>query len=114
MNGFAALDIETLRTVAIYGAVGAILLYGYRILCLIDLMKSDSELLAGNNRLIYAGLILVIPLGIGAWLYEFLVNEKKASPFFVIPFLMTIIPYGIGMLEILPHSTQFNFDFIGW
>jgi hypothetical protein len=108
------MDIETLRVVSITGMLGAILLYAYRLMCLVDLMKSDSDLLAGNNRLIYAGLILFIPLGIGGWLYEFVVKAQKASLVFLIPFFITILSFGLGMTEILPHATKFNFDYIGW
>jgi undecaprenyl pyrophosphate phosphatase UppP len=114
MNSLMGMDFESWRIITVIGTIGAVLLYVYRISCLINLMRSESEKLAGNNRLIYAGLILLIPLGIGAWLYEFIVNEKTVSPLFIFPFCIVVSMFLYGMLHILPNATQFNFDYMGW
>jgi hypothetical protein len=114
MNELMGMGLDSWRTLSAVGMVGAILLYGYRILCLVDLMRLESEKLTGNIRLIYAGLIIFIPLGIGGWLYEYVVKNKTVSPMFLFPFCIVVFTYIYGMSHILPNATQFNFDFIGW
>ncbi|MDC8830539.1 hypothetical protein [Alteromonas gilva] len=69
----------------------------------------ESEMLAGTNRLMYAGLILFIPLGIGAWLYDFVVNKKNFSPLFVIPFCIVLAMFVYATYYLLPVSTKFSF-----
>lgn len=108
------LDLESLRIITIVGTVAALFLYLYRIACLVNLMQSSSEKLDGYNRAIYAGLILFVPLGIGAWIYDYVVNSKKVSPLFLFPFLVIVTTFVQGMIIVIPHGTQFNFDYIGW
>lgn len=115
MNNIMGMDLEALRILSVLGMTGAVLLYAYRVYCLVDLMKSESEkLLTGNNRLIYAGLIVFIPLGIGAWLFEFVVNGKRASAFFIVPFVLVLYALLFSMYELLPIATNFNFNYLGW
>lgn len=114
MNNIIGMDLESWRIITVIGTLGAVLLYAYRISCLINLMRSESERLAGNNRLIYAGLILFIPLGIGAWLYDFVVNEKNFSPLFLFPFSIVLAMFVYTMFHLLPVATQFNFDYMKW
>lgn len=108
------MDIESLRIFSAIGSVAAVFLYIYRIVCVIGLMRSESPKVEGNNRLIYAGLIFFVPLGIGAWIYDFVVNGKKASPLFWVPFLIAIYAFVQGMFVIMPHATSFKFDFLTW
>ena len=108
------LDMESLKLITIIGTSSAIVLYIYRILCAIDLMRSESPKVDGMNRLIYAALIFFIPLGIGAWLYDFVVNDKKVSPLFLFPFLIVVTTFVNGMIVLMPHATTFSFDYVGW
>lgn len=108
------IDVEGLRIATVIGTIAAVFLYIYRIVCLIDMMRSTSQKLAEYNRVIYAGLIVFIPLGIGAWLYDFLVNEKKAPPLFVFSFSIVITTFVYGMSILLPYGNQFNFDYLTW
>ncbi|MGQ8364434.1 hypothetical protein [Glaciecola sp. 1036] len=108
------MDLESLRLITIIGSLAAIMLYIYRIVCTVNLMRSDSPKLEGYNRLIYAGLIFIIPLGIGAWIYDFVVNNKKVSPLFLFPFAIVVTTFIQGMIILLPHVNKFNFDYIGW
>ncbi len=108
------IDIDSLRIISVVGSISAIFLYLYRILCLVNLMQSTSEKLDGFNRAIYAALILFIPLGIGAWLYDYVVNGVKVAALFLFPFLIVVTTFAYGMFIIVPHGTKFNFDFIAW
>ena len=114
MNEFMGMDLDSWRALTAVGMFSAVLLYGYRVLCLVDLMRRESDKLTGNNKLIYAGLIVLIPLGIGGWLYEFVVKNKTVSPIFLFPFSIVVYTYIYGMFHIWPNATQFNFDYIGW
>jgi hypothetical protein len=108
------IDVESLRLITIVGTIAAIFLYVYRITCLVGLMQSSSEKLDGFNRAIYAGLILFVPLGIGAWIYDYVVNNKKVTPLFLFPFLIVVTVFVQGMVIAAPHFTKFNFDYMGW
>jgi hypothetical protein len=108
------LDIESLKLITTIGTSAAVVLYIYRIVCIIDLMRSESPKVEGMNRLIYAALIFFVPLGIGAWLYDFVVNDKKVSPLFLFPFLIVVTTFIQGMIVIMPHATNFNLDYVGW
>jgi len=96
------LDIETLRLSIIVGTCSVVALYIYRIACAVNLMRSTSPKVDGINRLIYAGMIVFIPLGIGAWIYDFVVNEKKISPLFLFPFAIFLTTFLYGMSLTLP------------
>lgn len=108
------MDIESLKIITIIGTFAAVVLYIYRILCAVDLMQSTSLKVEGYNKLVYAGLIFFVPLGIGAWIYDFVVNDKKVSPLFLFPFVIVVLTFLQGMYVIWPHATNFNFDFIKW
>ena len=114
MDSLMGMSMDVWRVITVAGSICAVILYIYRIYCLINLMKKESELLTGNNRLIYAGLIFLIPLGIGAWIYDYVVNQKTASPLFIIPFISIILIFIYSMFHMMPHATNFNFDFMSW
>ena len=108
------MDVESLKLITIVGTSAAVVLYIYRILCAVDLMRSTSSKVEGNNKLIYAGLIFLVPLGIGAWIYDFVVNEKKVPLLFLFPFVIVVFTFLQGMFVIWPHANNFNFDFVKW
>ncbi|WP_199609522.1 hypothetical protein [Flocculibacter collagenilyticus] len=114
MNSLMGMDLETWRILTVIGMTGAVFLYIYRITVLVNLMRTKSEQLDGNNRLIYAGLIIFIPLSIGAWLYDYVINKKTVAPMFLFPFSMVIVSFLYAMFTILPNATQFDFDYMGW
>jgi hypothetical protein len=108
------IDVESLRLLTIMGTGAALFLYLYRITCLLNLMQSNSEKLEGFNRAIYAGVILFVPLGIGAWIYDYVVNGKKVAPLFLFPFLIVSSVFVMVMFMSYPHLTTFNFDYMSW
>lgn len=108
------IDFESIRIITIIGSIAAVALYVYRVTCAVDLMRSTSPKVEGIQKLIYAGLIFFVPLGIGAWLYDFVVNKKKASYLFLFPFIIVVASFIAGMLVIWPHFNNFNFDYMGW
>jgi uncharacterized membrane protein len=114
MDNLVGMDFNTWRFLTGIGTVGALCLYGYKIRCLIDLMKSQSDRVLEYNRIVYAALIVFLPLGIGAWLYDFVVNEKKYSPLFLYPFCVVSLVFIYTMYHVLPNATQFNMDYVGW
>ena len=108
------MDLQTMRILVVIGSIAAVILYIYRIRCLVNLMCSNSPKVEGNNKLIYAGLILFIPLGIGGWIYDFVVNKKKVSALFLFPFVTVMYTVIQATLAVLPHATEFNFDYMLW
>jgi len=77
-------------------------------------MRSQSEKVLESNRIVYAALIVFLPLGIGGWLYEFVVNEKKYSGLFLYPFGIVFLVFIYSMFYMLPNATQFSMDHLGW
>lgn len=114
LGSLMGLDMDVWRAISALGLFGGGLLYLYRLVCIVDLMKVSEELIETNKKLIYAGLIVFIPLGLGAWIYEFVEKNKKCSPLFLIPFLIVIIPTGYAFLHMLPRATNFDFKYLNW
>ena len=108
------LDLDTLRIISAIGMICAGILFVYKIRCLVDLMKSDQASMKEYDRLVYAGLIVFLPLGIGGWLYEFITKSKKYSRLFLYPFSIAALTFAYAMVYMLPKMTQFNFDYLTW
>lgn len=108
------LNMDVWRVISGLGLLGSGLLFLYRLICLIDLMKVSEEVIETNKKLIYAGLIVFVPLGLGAWIYEFVEKDKKYSLMFLIPFLIVIIPTAYAFIHMLPRATNFNFNYLNW
>ena len=108
------IDVESLRLLTVMGTIAALFLYLYRIICLLNLMQSTSVKLDGFNRAIYAGIILFVPLGIGGWIYDYVVNGKKIAPLFLFSFLIVSSVFVMVMFMSYPHLSTFNFDYMGW
>jgi len=114
LGSLMGLDMDVWRVVSALGLLGSGLLLVYRLICLVDLMKVHKETIDSNHKIIYAGLIVFIPLALGAWLYEFVEKNKKVSMLFLVPFLIVIVPTGYAFLHMLPHATNFNFNYLSW
>lgn len=108
------MDIAFWRLLTGIGAFCVVLLYMYRVLCLVSLMKLDSAALPDNSRLVYAGLIVFLPLGIGGWIYDFVVNKRTMPLLFVVPFLSVALVAIHSFSYTLLHTNNFNFDFLGF
>lgn len=109
------MPLNQMRVLVAVSAFGAVLLFGYKLLRLVQLLQLDrQEQWQHNEKLIYAGLIVLLPLGLGAWVYDYNVRKKRLDPVYAILFLITVVPVVIAMAGILPHATQFGFDFLGW
>lgn len=114
MDNLLGLDLDTLRIISAIGMICAVTLFAYKIRCLIDLMKSGEALTKEYDRLVYAGLIVFLPLGIGGWLYEFVTKNKKYSRLFLYPFSIAVLTFVYAMVNMYPKMTQFNFDYLTW
>ena len=114
MDSLLGLDLDSWRVLTVMGTLAALCLYAYRIKCLISLMRAQSEKVLYYNRIVYAALIVFLPLGLGGWIYDYVVNEKKYSRLFLYPFCIVTLVYIYSMFHILPKATQFNFDYISW
>jgi hypothetical protein len=114
MDNIMGMDFSTLRIISIVGMICVVILFAYKIACLVDLMKSESETMKEFDRLVYAGLIVFLPLGIGAWIYEYVTKGKKYSRLFLYPFSIALLTSLYAMVVVMPHATQFNLDYLTW
>lgn len=115
MMELGGLDLESWRILIVLGMIGGLMLFIYKIVCLIELMKPTArENLENIEKLIYAGIIFFIPLGIGGFIYQYSVKAKSISNFFVIGFLMAVIPAAILGLAVTMNATSFNLDYLSW
>ncbi len=114
MDNFHGLDLDILRTLTTIGALCAFLLYAYRAYCLVRLLKFYEPNDNSNKQLIYAGLIVFIPLGIGGWIFDYCENDKLFPWLFLVPFVIALGVSAYMFYLIMPVSTSFNMSFLNW
>jgi hypothetical protein len=76
--------------------------------------REDAFRTAHHEKALDVALVLVLPLGLGAWVYGLGVNRKWVDPLFGVAFGLTVIPSLLVLVLFHPHMTEFNFDFLTW
>jgi len=113
MTDLFGIPITHLRISTAVGMITSVALFVYEVSRFVDCMKHDQDSFKGSyDKLIWAAMIIYLPLGIGGWAYDRVVNHKGCDPKFGIPFTLAIVSIGYTMIKVLPLSTNFNLDFL--
>ena len=114
-NTLAGVDFTTWRILSGVSVSGVALLYVYRFLCLLSLLKNDNAAIRErNDKLIYTVLIVLIPLGLGAFIYEYVANSRSVSKLFYIGFALAVIPAVILFSSFMIHETSLDTAYGSW
>ena len=109
------IPLDWIRQLMLVSMFGAILLFFYQLTRLAEIMRRDDAFRAVHHeKALYVAIVLVLPLGLGAWIYDYVVNRKWLDPLFAVALLLTLIPACVVFMHFLPHMTEFNFDFLSW
>ncbi|MHA3771779.1 hypothetical protein ACXR0O_09615 [Verrucomicrobiota bacterium sgz303538] len=107
-------SVGTLRFVTAVSAIAVGVLYLYRLLTVAHCMRQPVEQFqAPIDRLIWVALAMLVPLGLGAWLYDLVRRGRPLPPLFVVPFAIVAICFLSVAIPLLSRSTKFNFNFLG-
>lgn len=108
------MDPEAIRNYWMGSLACVSVLYLYRIITVIRCMRAPlTEFITPIDRLIWVGLSMFVPLGIGAYLFDVTVKRFYINPFFLIPIgYLGFVAIKIGE-RLITNMTQFKFDFIG-
>ncbi len=102
-------NMEAMRSVFVFSTLGMILLFLYQVTTFIHLLKNEALLeKQGYYGLIYTAIILMLPLGIGAAIYDRVVRERLSKLFFI-GFSISITTLSIVYLKSLKHANHFEF-----
>lgn len=121
MNGLEGLfkstigiELTTMRNVWIVCLASFGMLYVYRLSVIIRCMATKADFFkAPIDRLIWVALALLVPLGIGAYLYDLVQVRKPWKPSFLLPFGVIAFCFVFYGLPMILKSTSFKFDFLG-
>lgn len=108
------ISFETMRVMVGLAAICTLVLFIYRITTVIHCMSRDPESFPSHvDRVVWAILAMIVPLGIGAYLYDVVSRKNPFRLIFLIPFAGVLFSMAFVMIEIWPHATRFQFDFLG-
>ena len=108
------LDITTARILTTICAVGVAILYLYRLLTVVHCMRRPpTDFPAPTDRLIWVGLAMFVPLGLGAWVYDLVRRGRSFPLLFIIPFATVTGCFLWITIPVWQRATQFSFDFLG-
>lgn len=86
----------------------------YRLYVIVDCMRrSPAEFPAPSDRIVWTGLAVLVPLGIGAYLYHVVFLRRPFQWFFITPFSIIVFTSGYLLVKIWPMGTKVSFDFLG-
>lgn len=110
----AGLDLTTARTLVLVSGIGVMLLYLYRLLTVIHCMSQPvAQFSAAIDRLIWVGLAIFVPLGLGAWVYDVVHRGRFFPLLFIVPFAAVAVCFFWFMIPVWQRATNFKFDFLG-
>lgn len=91
MHSSTAANFEQMALLMGGFMLGGLLLFVYQLYCLFDLMAKNSPVTESSDRVIWALLIVLVPLGIGAWLYQLRIYRRAFPVFYLLSFLLAVI-----------------------
>ncbi|WP_411825417.1 hypothetical protein [Luteolibacter sp. AS25] len=95
-------------------AICTFALYIYRLYTVIHCMSRHPDDFPSHvDRVVWSVLAVIVPLGIGAYLYDLGSRKNPIQLMFLVPFTGVVLSVGYVMLKIWPRSTNFQFDFLG-
>lgn len=107
-------ELEAVRNywMATLSCVGV--LYLYRLITVIRCMRAPlTDFLTPIDRLIWVGLAMFVPLGIGAYLFDVTVKRFYINPLFLVPIgFLCFVAIKVGY-PLITNMTHFKFDFLG-
>lgn len=113
LRSISGLTGGTLRILTVVCAIAVGLLYLYRLRTVVHCMRQPvGEFPAATDRIIWVGLAMLIPLGLGAVLYD-IVRHGRIPLRFIIPFLTVAVCLLWFFIPMFPRATKFSFDFLG-
>lgn len=108
------ISIGSMRTFSVIMMIAVGFLYIYRLLTVIHCMRQPvSDFAAPTDRMIWVALAMLVPLGLGAFLYDVVRRDRPFVLRFWIPFGVVAICFLCVAIPIFKHSTKFNLDFLG-
>ena len=107
-------SLDTMRMITGITAICTSALFIYRIFTVIHCMSRHPDDFPSHvDRVVWPILAMLVPLGIGAYLYDVVSRRNPLQLMFLVPFAGVAISFGFVIMKIWPRSTNFTFDFLG-
>lgn len=114
LNQMLGVNLKQLRYVwmSCMGAVGV--LYLYRLVTIVRCMRAPLDTFKTPfDRLIWVGLAIMVPLGLGAYLYDIVQARRPLRLMFILPALVILYSATFFGVPLLLKSNNLTFDFMG-
>lgn len=107
-------SLDTMRMLTGVAAICTSALYIYRVYTVVHCMcRHPDDFPSHVDRGVWAILAMIVPLGIGAYLYDIVSRRNPFQLMFLVPFTGVALSFGLVITMIWPRSTNFNFNFLG-
>ena len=107
-------SLDTMRFVTGVAMICTSALYIYRFYTVVHCMSRHPDDFPSHvDRVVWSILAMIVPLGIGAYLYDLVSRRNPFQLMFLVPFTGVVLSFGFVILKIWPRSTNFKFDFLG-